>query len=110
MAASSHYSRVSVEVLDRTRVPMNASTHMPVVWSFSVKEFETEEISKEEKVTSRKLPRPDWRFGIDLELWEKTEKLYVEVAMELTKDLETTWRVKTIENVMARASGKDTEV
>ena len=106
MAASTHFSRVSVEVLDRTKVPMNASTHMPVVWSFSVKEFETEEIATEEKVSSRKLPRPDWRFGIDMELWERIEKLYVEVAMELTKDLETTWRVKTIETVMARASAK----
>ena len=55
-----HYSRVSVEVLDRTRVPLNASTHVLVVWSFSIKEFEIEGIKKEEKLTSKKLPRPDW--------------------------------------------------
>ena len=36
MAASHHFSKVTVEVLDRAKVPLNASTHVPVVWSFSL--------------------------------------------------------------------------
>ena len=106
MAATAHYTKVTVEVLDMTRVPLNASTHVPVIWSFSLQEFETEKIEEEERVISKKLPRPDWRFGIDIELWEKLEKSYVETAMEMTKDMETSWRIKTIEYVMARASAK----
>ena len=106
MAATKHFSRVVVRVLDRTKVPMNASTHVPVVWSFSLREFESEKVETEAKVTSKKMPRPDWRFGIDMELWEKTEKIYVEVAMDLTRELETTWRVKTLEYILAKASAK----
>ena len=106
MAATSHFSKVSVEVLDRTRVPLNASTHVPLIWRFSIKEYDTVKADEKERVTSKKLPRPDWRFGIDLELWERIEKIYVDIAMELTKELEASWRVKTVEYVMARASGK----
>ena len=61
---------------------------------------------EEEKIKSEKLPRPDWRFKIDYELWDKIEPVYVDVAMDINRDMETTWRVKTVEFMLSRASAR----
>ena len=70
--------------MGRDRVPVNSSTHLPVVWRFKSEEptvLETTDV--EEKVKSRCLLRPDWRHKIDLELYQKLEKI--------TKDLPAPW-------------------
>ncbi len=108
MAASHHFTGVRVEVLGRTRVPLNTSTHVPLIWTFNVHEFRGSDTdTKEEgKIKSEKLPRPDWRFKIDYELWDKIEPVYVDVAMDITRGMETTWRVKTVEFMLSRASAR----
>ena len=61
---------------------------------------------EEEKIKSKRLPRPDWRHKIDLELYRKLERTYVEVALEVTKDLPAPWRIKTVEFMLSQASHK----
>ena len=43
---------------------------------------------------------------MDLELYAKLEKTYVDVAMKATAGMDAPWRVKTVEYVLARASAK----
>ena len=89
------------------RVPVNSSTHLPVVWRFKSEEPTVPNLKEdEEKIKSRRLPRPDWRHKIDLELYRKLEKVYVKTAMEITKDLPAPWRIKTMEYMLSQASHK----
>ena len=86
---------------------MNMSMHRPVLWEFQTTEnAEEEDEDPFEKIVSKKLPRPDWRNKIDMELYSRLEKIYAEVAMKLTRDLAPPWRIKTLETMLSRASAK----
>ena len=70
------------------RVPVNSSTHLPVIWRFKSEEPTVPDMKEDqEKIKSRRLPRPDRRHKIDLELYQKLEKVYVKTTMEITKNL-----------------------
>ena len=82
-ACSHHIKEVEADVMGGDRVPVNSSTHLPVVWRFKSEEPTVPNLKEdEEKIKSRRLPRPDWRHKIDLELYRKLEKVYVKTALD----------------------------
>ena len=102
--STKHFKNVTSEVLDRSKVPINVSTHLPIKWYFEIEEKSEEESEekKEENLTSKKLPRPDWRNKIDFELFRRLEQIYIEVAMRLTRDLAAPWKAKTLEFMLSK--------
>ena len=108
LAVSAHFCEVEVEVLDRSKVPVNNSTHLPLVWTFTIEEKvverEEEEETNDKKTEITKLPRPDWRYKTDLDLYQQFEPIYVQVAMDTTTDLPAAWRAKTVSFVLSKVS------
>ena len=57
-------------------------------------------------ITSKRLPRPDWRHKIDFELYSLLEEAYVDILLEKIKNDDPAWKFKTLEVLLAKASAK----
>ena len=110
LACTKHFSNVKNFPKDKSEIPLNVSTHIPVLWEFDIlEEHECSEARNEEKprkVEKKRIPRPNWRTGVDMELWRRLERAYTKTVDEVTKDLPAPWRAKTIEFVLAKAAEK----
>ena len=106
LACTHHFSEVKSEILDRRKVPVNVSTHLPVLWSYKIEEEESPEIKAITEVTAKRIPRPDWRHKVDFELFNRIEPIYVRVAVEITRNFPPAWKAKTVEVILAAASSR----
>ena len=106
MVCSSHISEVKCEVLDWSKIPLNVSTHTPIIWRFKVEETLTPEAPEVPSIKGKKIPRPDWRHKVDYELYNRIEPIYVKTAMHLISDFPAPWRARVVEGMLAKAAAR----
>ena len=104
--------------MDRSTLPGNTSTHIPVTFDIELDMMDTDEeqpnqeeeggTQDDREVLYERKRKVNWKNGIDLYLYRRLLRIYTEVAEATSRDMSAPWRLKHIEDMMTEAASRAT--